>query len=59
MLSTRKGISTAQLARMVHSGLAEVTADEVPQPDLTERQLIASREAEQERQADIAATRIP
>jgi hypothetical protein len=59
VLSTRKGMSTKQLARMVHSGLAEVTAGYVPEPDLTERQLIASRDGEQQRRADGAATRMP
>ncbi|MFJ3319371.1 hypothetical protein [Curtobacterium sp. NPDC086286] len=59
VLSTRKGMSTRQLARMVHSGLAEVTAGDVPEPDLTERHFIASRNAEHERRAAVAATRMP
>ncbi|MFK4483908.1 hypothetical protein [Curtobacterium sp. AB7] len=59
VLSTRKGYAASQLARMVHSGHAEVTSGGLPEPDLTEQQLIASRDAEQERQAEIAATRIP
>lgn len=59
VLSTRKGYAASQLARMVHSGHAKVTSGELPEPDLTEQQLIASRDAERERQAEIAATRIP
>ena len=59
VLSTRKGYAASQLARMVHSGHAEVTSGELPEPDLTEQQLIAFRVAAQERQAEIAATRIP
>jgi hypothetical protein len=59
VLSTRKGFTASQLARMVHSGHAELVAGEVPEPDLTEQQLIASRAVAEERQAEIAATRMP
>lgn len=59
VLSTRKGYAASQLARLVHGGHAGVTAGEMPGPDLTEQQLIATRDAEQERRAEVAATRMP
>lgn len=53
-LSTRTGRSRSALARLVHTGQAEVTSGKLPEPSLTERILQASAAAEESRVIEAA-----